>query len=137
MREILFRGKDRFSREWEEGSLLVQKDGCGKQLVYICAERGDRYIYIECDPKTICQYSGFRDKAFHRIWEGDIITFTLKDKKVRGIVRYGEYCNPFGNGKHVGFYLEWEDRECAYFRQELPYWVETEALTVSGNIFGS
>ncbi|MCD8109045.1 MAG: YopX family protein [Clostridiales bacterium] len=133
MREILFRGKDRFSRDWEEGSLLVQKDGCGKQLTYICAERGDRYIYIECDPKTICQYSGMPDREGALIWENDIIAYSMGSTWITGVVKYGIYKNPIGNGNHCGFFIDWKSEEAACFRKELTYW--SKAVAVRGNVF--
>lgn len=66
MREILFRGKRTDTGEWVKG-LLARK--CGKWYI---SNSGDPFAY-NIKPKTICQYTGLKDKNGRKIWEGDIV----------------------------------------------------------------
>ena len=75
MREILFRGKDSETGEWVFGWLMIGLSG----RVYIVYAVDDvaiwkitpRPMFVEVDPATVGQYTGFTDKNETKIFEGD------------------------------------------------------------------
>ena len=70
MREILFRGKRKDNGERETGSLVVVRQGCMDERVYIADKMtGD---LIPVDPAMVGQYTGYNDKNGVKIFEGDI-----------------------------------------------------------------
>lgn len=76
MREILFRGKRLDNEEWVEGDLHKNSDFTKAHIHPI----GERLRSFDIFPETVCQYIGYLDYHKNKIFDGDIIEFTLGNK---------------------------------------------------------
>ena len=137
MREILFRGKNVKTGEWEIGWYVKAPfDSWPLRDCIIPMDRAEagEYIRIEIIPETLGQFTGLKCKNGMMVYEGDIIRTESFDESVfHGVIRYGRYNAPFFQDEtNIGFFIEWVP--VFPWRRDLAHWTEKEDIEVVGNI---
>lgn len=83
-REILFRAKSTYDREWIEGSYIRNiENKHGHAIQPLDFQRFPVYVVSD----TICQYTGETDKNGRKIFEGDILEAHLDDLSPEDVTR--------------------------------------------------
>lgn len=134
MRKILFRGKTT-AGEWEYGVPVFA--GLNNELAFM----KQMYSYDhQVIPETVGQFTGLTDRNGKKIFEGDIIQYSIEEDQAVfvGAVKFGEF-NPDGGAllnTNVGFYVELVDQEGkrTYMRKDIGFWVKFRQIEVIGNI---
>lgn len=99
MREIIFRGRKKFSNEWFYGD-LIRIDG---DVYVFPLDSTNSPDYYEVDPETVGQYTGLDDKNLIKIFEGDIFMHTVYHKDI--CVAEFKHGSFGALGDHVNQYL--------------------------------
>lgn len=114
MREIKFKAKRLDNGEWCEGYFYEENGN-----TYIIENRQkesmlNRNITYHVDPKTVCQFTGLKDREGNEIWEGDLMEGTSNHETI--FAKGAFLIRPFDDvcGKNIGlsiplFYFQRED----------------------------
>lgn len=140
-REILFKAKRADTKEWVEGYPVFDFADCSLKRSGKCAceHNGEllcfygwidelhEYDEIEVIPETICQYTGYKDNAGKRIFEGDIVAFEDMESTESGYSDM-ECCGKVGYD---------EEEACFYVTDRLSAesWEVLGECHIIGNIF--
>lgn len=129
MREILFKAKRLDNGDWVEGDLIHYKSGETAILKtpfsmhgYEATEIANR---IRVDPKTVCQYTGLKDKNGKKIWENDVI-------KIDKPSHIGVYVVKYVEG---GFQYANLNENYSFCFDDTEYYMHPCDCEVIGNIF--
>lgn len=127
-REFLFRGKRADDGKWIEGFLTISKDE------YHIIDLNDEYITALVILDTIGEYTNFKDKNGTKIYEGDIVDFTVDQRFYKGVVKWSDT-------EHIqtGFTI-WHDNENEYYDADGAFdlgWVhyQDSEFEVIGNVY--
>ena len=127
-REIKFRIRDFKENKFIDlKDAIITFDSCGLEIY-----KNNGMILEEYE---INKYTGLKDANNVDVYEGDLIPYHFNED-VKGVVRYGEYKNPFDDehANHIGFYVDFREQKYKnLLRKDLGFWLKISC--VCGNIY--
>lgn len=118
MREILFEGRTKKEKQIIYGNLLKTDRGLYIIQNYVPFHEIGKY---EVDPKTVRQYTGYKDMKKKKVFEYDIVL--CDNNNYIGYVVF----------KEGQFMIEWKGNSS--FRKDVHYWFTERRMFVVGNMF--
>lgn len=128
MRELIFRAKRKWDKEWIYGYLYINSND-GRNFILVYGDLIEDFTAEEVISETVGQYTGLQDKNGKKIFEGDI--YKIKDD-------YNEYGMMAGEIREIyykdgGFRLKPINNN----RNSRGFWMENgNDGEVIGNIHG-
>ena len=95
-REIKFKAKRLDNGEWVKGDLVHSTSYVG--ISYPSDEFSDVPVVHRVDPKTICQFTGKKDKNGTPIYEGDTVIYKDNNGERRGEISWVNQISSFSFG---------------------------------------
>ncbi|MBS6195457.1 MAG: hypothetical protein KH828_07750 [Clostridiales bacterium] len=153
MREILFKAKHKswegmLKRDWWVEGYPVRIQSCASKDEYdyrIVPDYARALYTTGIDTKTLCRYTGLKDKDGKRIWENDITKLLLDGgearyfkvsfkKVIRKVVSYPDFCEPVAKVELNAVCFEWDGYELFPCVDEKGV-SDVAKMEVVGNIF--
>lgn len=126
MRTIKFRGKSIYDEEWLYGFLIkIEKDRYAIIPALNDIEIGKSISMYEVCPETVGQFTGLSDKNKTKIYGGDIVRVSTKDRTFNIVVKWGNDSMAF-----MACYVDGNQSPFSWFSNL----IECE-LEVIGNIY--
>ena len=144
-KENLFKAKRKDNSEWVECYMVKYPSG-KVEIFKKCVEPPDVLLRCEVDPKTICEYTGLKDKNGKEIWENDILRGHKNDNDLARVV-FGEFNVIDAEtlevvDRVIGWHTEVIETDtlskCEPFCLPMPlsdFYIERSEFEVFGNIF--
>lgn len=145
MREILFRGKRVDNGEWVYGYVTRFRNVRNQvytAIIQICDDETKECDIQDLVPvldETICEFTGLTDKNGNKIFEGDILSFTVfdynnNDIQYKGVVKWSD------TEKLATRFMIWHDNENEYYGNDGAFdfdWVhyQDSEIEIIGNIY--
>lgn len=138
MREILFRIKDKWCKDWYYGMPLRPVDADDETCAFQGEDKnGSSYYNILAETETLGQYTGLKDKNGTKIFEGDIVQSITEDthEKRFAVIKFGKYRDDNFEDSAIGFYFEMKGYQFSMFNGEAQGYDFPSFVEVVGNIY--